>query len=105
MIEAVSKMLDETGRALARCSSVRGRDDVQDRSVGDGLTSRRDCPTYLESGKNVVSVSDYISPDLWRLKPEDFTLDPANPGLIYCSLMFPQALACPVQAAGPESPN
>jgi 2,4-diaminopentanoate dehydrogenase len=121
-----------------------------------------DVIALLESGKNVVSVSDYISPDLWRpgllerldaaarrggvtlhgtgidpgflcdrlpatltglstdvdhihmteiadlrghpnaamimdllgfgLRPEEFTLDPTNPGLIYCSLMFPQAL-------------
>jgi len=121
-----------------------------------------DVVALLESGKNVISVSDYISPDLWRpglvdrldaaarrggatihgtgidpgflcdrlpatltglsthvdhihmteiadlrnhpnpsmimdllgfgLDPSEFTIDPANPGLVYCSLMFPQAL-------------
>jgi 2,4-diaminopentanoate dehydrogenase len=123
---------------------------------------KRDVIALLETGKNVVTVSDYISPDLWRggllaeldqaakrggatlhgtgidpgflcdrlpatltglstevdhvrmleiadlrghpnpamimdllgfgLEPARFSLDPSNPGLIYCALMFPQAL-------------
>jgi 2,4-diaminopentanoate dehydrogenase len=132
------------------------------RAFGELEQMTEDVTALLESGKNVVSVSDYISPDLWRpgllerldtaakrggvtlhgtgidpgflcdrlpatltglstevdhihmveiadlrghpnpamimdllgfgRSPEDFTLDPSNPGLVYCALMFPQAL-------------
>lgn len=132
------------------------------RAFGQLEQMTEDVIALLESGKNVVSVSDYISPDLWRpgllerldaaakrggvtlhgtgidpgflcdrlpvtltglstevahinmveiadlrghpnpamimdllcfgRNPKDFTLDPSNPGLVYCALMFPQAL-------------
>jgi 2,4-diaminopentanoate dehydrogenase len=132
------------------------------KAFGEMEQMTADVVALLESGKNVVSVSDYISPDLFRpgmvdmldaaakrggvtlhgtgidpgflcdrlpatmtglstevdhihmvevadlrdhpnpamimdllgfgLKPEEFTPDPTNPGLLYCSVMFPQAV-------------
>ena len=43
----------------------------------------------LRGHPNPAMIMDLLG---FGLAPEDFTLDPSNPGLVYCAVMFPQAL-------------
>lgn len=150
--DSIEEVLNADCDVVIHCAQAFGQMDEM----------RKDVIALLEAGKNVITVSDFISPDLWRpglraeldaaakrggvtlhgtgidpgflcdrlpatltglstevdrvrmveiadlrnhpnpamimdllgfgLKPSEFTLDPTNPGLAYCALMFPQAL-------------